>query len=97
MLVRLSPLKVIYKVKKKFFIGGLFFLGGYCLALDMTARDFQNEAKSKGLPWTMAKVGDYLFKPINQSNLCVGLFLFVQMFDTSLPVSDFIPLGNFKI
>jgi hypothetical protein len=32
------------------------FLGGYCLALDMTARDFQNEAKRGGLPWTMAKV-----------------------------------------
>ena len=30
--------------------------GGYCLALDMTARDFQNEAKAKGHPWTMAKV-----------------------------------------
>jgi len=44
------------------------FVGGYCLALDMTARDFQNEAKQKGNPWTFAK-----------------------MFDTSLPVSDFIP------
>jgi hypothetical protein len=32
------------------------FQGGYCLALDMTARDFQKEAKTKGLPWTMAKV-----------------------------------------
>jgi len=44
------------------------FVGGYCLALDMTARDFQNEAKNKGNPWTFAK-----------------------MFDTSLPVSEFIP------
>lgn len=35
--------------------------GGYCLALDMTARDFQNEAKAKGHPWTMAKVGRYLW------------------------------------
>ena len=34
-----------------------FFVGGYCLALDMTARDFQNEAKAKGHPWTLAKVG----------------------------------------
>lgn len=45
------------------------FVGGYCLALDMTARDFQNEAKTKGNPWTFAK-----------------------MFDTSLPVSEFITL-----
>jgi len=47
------------------------YVGGYCLALDMTARDFQNEAKAKGHPWTMAK-----------------------MFDTSLPVSDFIPTSS---
>lgn len=32
-------------------------IGGYCLALDMTARDRQEEAKAKGHPWTMAKVG----------------------------------------
>ena len=32
------------------------YVGGYCLALDMTARDFQEEAKKKGHPWTMAKV-----------------------------------------
>jgi len=30
-------------------------VGGYVLALDMTARDFQEEAKKKGHPWTMAK------------------------------------------
>lgn len=47
------------------------YVGGYCLALDMTARDFQNEAKKKGSPWTMAK-----------------------MFDTSLPVSAFIPASS---
>lgn len=46
-------------------------VGGYCLALDMTARDRQEEAKAKGHPWTMAK-----------------------MFDTSLPVSPFIPLAS---
>jgi len=33
-------------------------VGGYCLALDMTARDFQNEAKKKGHPWAMAKMFD---------------------------------------
>lgn len=43
-------------------------VGGYVLALDMTARDFQNEAKKKGLPWLLAKG-----------------------FDTSCPVSEFIP------
>ena len=31
---------------------------GYCLALDMTARDFQNEAKAAGAPWFLAKSFD---------------------------------------
>jgi len=43
-------------------------VGGYVLALDMTARDFQDEAKKKSQPWTLAKG-----------------------FDTSCPVSGFIP------
>lgn len=30
-------------------------VAGYVLALDMTARDFQDEAKKKGHPWTLAK------------------------------------------
>lgn len=33
-------------------------IAGYALALDMTARDFQDEAKKKGNPWTMAKCFD---------------------------------------
>ncbi|MCL4134772.1 UNVERIFIED_CONTAM: hypothetical protein GTU68_049825 [Idotea baltica] len=33
-------------------------VGGYALTLDMTARDFQNEAKAKGNPWAMAKCFD---------------------------------------
>lgn len=33
-------------------------VAGYALALDMTARDFQEEAKKKGNPWTMAKCFD---------------------------------------
>jgi len=31
------------------------YIAGYCLALDMTARDFQDEAKKKGQPWSLAK------------------------------------------
>lgn len=31
------------------------YVSGYTVALDMTARDIQNEAKSKGLPWSEAK------------------------------------------
>ena len=31
------------------------FVKGYSVALDMTARDWQDEAKKKGLPWDAAK------------------------------------------
>ncbi len=37
---------------------GMDYVGGYVLALDMTARDFQNKAKKAGHPWTMAKAFD---------------------------------------
>lgn len=55
-------------------------VAGYALCLDMTARDVQEDCKSKGLPWTLAKA-----------------------FNTSCPVSEFIPKeklpdpGNVKI
>ncbi len=37
---------------------------GYALAIDMTARNVQNEAKKKGLPWDIAKGFDS-FLPIS--------------------------------
>lgn len=39
-------------------------VSGYALALDMTARNLQTIAKSKGLPWTLAK-GQDTFCPIS--------------------------------
>ena len=39
-------------------------IGGYTLALDMTARDLQNEAKKKGYPWSVAKGYD-TFCPVS--------------------------------
>ncbi|MBT1070746.1 fumarylacetoacetate hydrolase family protein [Pelotalea chapellei] len=43
-------------------------VAGYGVAIDMTLRDVQNNLKSKGLPWEIAKG-----------------------FDTSCPLSDFVP------
>ncbi|XP_075503125.1 oxaloacetate tautomerase FAHD1, mitochondrial-like isoform X1 [Primulina tabacum] len=40
------------------------YVGGYALALDMTAREIQSAAKSAGLPWTTAKGRD-TFTPIS--------------------------------
>jgi 2-keto-4-pentenoate hydratase/2-oxohepta-3-ene-1,7-dioic acid hydratase in catechol pathway len=37
---------------------------GYCVALDITARDIQDEAKKRGWPWTIAKGFD-TFAPIS--------------------------------
>ncbi|MFH4980314.1 hypothetical protein AB6A40_007023 [Gnathostoma spinigerum] len=34
------------------------YIGGYTAALDMTARDFQDEAKKNGAPWYLAKSFD---------------------------------------
>jgi 2-keto-4-pentenoate hydratase/2-oxohepta-3-ene-1,7-dioic acid hydratase in catechol pathway len=38
---------------------------GYVLSIDMTARNVQSEAKSKGLPWTIAKGFD-TFLPVSK-------------------------------
>ncbi len=40
-------------------------VGGYCLALDMTARNWQNDAKKSGTPWTRAKGCD-TFCPVSR-------------------------------
>lgn len=42
----------------------LDYVLGYCLALDITARDIQTEAKKKGWPWDIAKGFD-TFAPIS--------------------------------
>ena len=41
-------------------------ISGYFLAIDMTARNVQEEAKKKGLPWSIAKGFD-TFLPISES------------------------------
>ncbi|XP_010434905.1 PREDICTED: acylpyruvase FAHD1, mitochondrial [Camelina sativa] len=40
------------------------YIGGYAVALDMTARELQASAKAAGLPWTLAK-GQDTFTPIS--------------------------------
>lgn len=40
-------------------------IAGYCLALDMTARNWQNDAKKAGLPWARAK-GPDTFCPVGE-------------------------------
>ncbi|CAO3588109.1 unnamed protein product [Absidia cylindrospora] len=40
-------------------------VAGYALAIDLTARNVQNEAKKKGLPWSTAKGFD-TFTPISE-------------------------------
>jgi acylpyruvate hydrolase len=58
---------------------------GYCLALDMTARIWQEEAKKKGLPWTAAKgfdtslpLGDFVPKDRVQDPANLTLWLKVN-------------------
>lgn len=49
----------------------LEYVAGYATAIDMTLRDVQNQLKTKGLPWEIAKG-----------------------FDSSCPLSDFVPAGS---
>ena len=41
------------------------YVAGYCVAIDVTARDEQTEAKQKGMPWTVAKGYD-TFCPVSE-------------------------------
>jgi len=40
-------------------------VAGYCVSIDMTSRNLQEEAKKKGLPWTAAKGFD-TFLPVSE-------------------------------
>ena len=44
--------------------GAIDSIAGYAIAIDMTARNMQEEAKKKGIPWTAAKGFD-TFLPIS--------------------------------
>lgn len=44
--------------------GAMDAIAGYAVAIDMTARNIQDECKKKGLPWTIAKGFD-TFSPIS--------------------------------
>lgn len=47
--------KTASRVQKK---DAMDYVGGYTVALDMTARDWQNDLKSQGYPWFLAKSFD---------------------------------------
>jgi len=59
----------------------LSIIGGYAIGLDLTARDLQNQAKKKGLPWTLSKsfkysgwVSDFIEENIRE-NFSIELYL----------------------
>ena len=64
------------------------YVGGYCVALDMTARDFQ--------VWlTNSLIQQFIFNNTQNEAKAKGHpWAMAKMFDTSLPVSPFIPLDS---
>ncbi|KAF3001941.1 hypothetical protein E8E13_006993 [Curvularia kusanoi] len=57
--------KTIRDLKEDDEKGAMDAISGYLLAIDMTGRNVQDEAKKKGLPWSIAKGFD-TFMPISQ-------------------------------
>lgn len=56
--------QLVYKyVSMRFCSSGGVIIAGYAVAIDMTAGNIQENAKRKGLPWTIAKGFD-TFLPI---------------------------------
>lgn len=60
-------------------------MSGYALGIDMTARNAQDEAKKKGLPWSIAKgfdtflpISDYISKSLIPDPHDVELYLNVN-------------------
>ena len=58
---------------------------GYCLSIDMTGRNVQDEAKKKGLPWSIAKgfdtflpISDYIPKALIPDPHMVDLYLTIN-------------------
>lgn len=77
------------------------YVGGYALGLDMTARDWQSEAKKNGLPWSLAKgfdtscpVSAFIEKDkvrslyVNISSLSVSLNLLPLLYVSPSPLSS---------
>jgi len=63
----------------------LRYVGGYALAIDMTARNIQDKVKKKGLPWSTAKgfdtfnpVGPFMYKTAISDPQNVRLWLKVN-------------------
>ncbi|KAF1912429.1 hypothetical protein BDU57DRAFT_522688 [Ampelomyces quisqualis] len=56
--------KTVRELDPKDTKGAMDAIEGYLLAIDMTARNVQDEAKKKGLPWSIAKGFD-TFMPIS--------------------------------
>jgi acylpyruvate hydrolase len=59
-----KPLEVCYVPQFFIVISRGLTIVGYAISIDMTARNAQNEAKKKGLPWDIAKGFD-TFLPIS--------------------------------